>query len=281
MKISIVIPVYNEADSLSACLNSIMLQKKRPHEVIVVDNNSTDDSAAIALKYDFVKLVSEPKQGVVHARTRGFNEASGELIARLDADTILPNDWLSNVTEVFSESDVSAVSGVALYYDVAASSIFNSVDLFLRRRLSLKMKNTTFLWAANMAMRRSDWLRVRDRLCYKGNMHEDYDLAIHLQEIGASVAFDERLKANVSSRRVESDYLSFMRYAMRCPDTYTQHGLKVKRHFYPVILICAIGYLPGRILHQGYDYETERFSLYKLLEPNKNTPRVDPSTYVA
>jgi cellulose synthase/poly-beta-1,6-N-acetylglucosamine synthase-like glycosyltransferase len=60
MNVSIVIPVYNEADALAACLEAIAEQTIAPLEVIVVDNNSTDTSAAIAQGFDFVRLVSGP-----------------------------------------------------------------------------------------------------------------------------------------------------------------------------------------------------------------------------
>jgi glycosyltransferase involved in cell wall biosynthesis len=72
MKISIIIPVYNEAESLNACLDAIANQTIKPYEVIVVDNNSLDDTRLVAKAYDFVTLISETKQGVVHARSTGF-----------------------------------------------------------------------------------------------------------------------------------------------------------------------------------------------------------------
>src|SRR5487761_1699776 len=100
MKISIVIPVYNEADNLSACLDAISNLEVMPYEVIVVDNNSTDNTVAIANLYDFVTVAHESRQGVVHARTKGFNLAKGDIIARIDADSVLPYDWTINVDDV-------------------------------------------------------------------------------------------------------------------------------------------------------------------------------------
>src|SRR5581483_6160102 len=119
MKISIFIPVYNEADSLRGCLDAIALQDDMPDEVIVVDNNSSDNSVEIALKYDFVQLLQEPKQGVMHARKLGYDNAAGDIIARIDADTILPPDWLRNIKSVFMDPGIDAVSGIALYYNVS------------------------------------------------------------------------------------------------------------------------------------------------------------------
>src|SRR4051812_20611833 len=104
MKISIVIPVYNEVDNLRACLDAISRQDQAPHEVIVVDNNSSDASAQIAVSYSFVTLIKEMKQGVVHARNTGFDAVSGEVIGRIDADTIIPNDWTIQIAQIFKNA---------------------------------------------------------------------------------------------------------------------------------------------------------------------------------
>src|SRR5688500_17107775 len=93
LRASVVIPVYNEADSLDLCLSAIAAQTTQPFEVIVVDNNSTDTTAEIAASYPFVRLVYESRQGVVHARNTGFNLAQGDIIARIDADTVIESGW--------------------------------------------------------------------------------------------------------------------------------------------------------------------------------------------
>jgi len=98
-KISIVIPVYNEESQLAACRDAISQQKESPFEVIVVDNNSTDSTVRVALSFPFVTLIREPRQGVMHARTTGFDAARGDIIGRIDADTILPPDWTESVLE--------------------------------------------------------------------------------------------------------------------------------------------------------------------------------------
>src|SRR4051812_42172740 len=102
MNVSIVIPVYNEADQLAACLQAIARQTVRPLEVIVVDNNSTDGTAAIAKRFPFVRLLTEKKQGVVHARNTGFKATRGGIIGRIDADTILPPTWVAQVQTIFT-----------------------------------------------------------------------------------------------------------------------------------------------------------------------------------
>jgi glycosyltransferase involved in cell wall biosynthesis len=280
MKVSIVIPVYNEATQLGACLEAIGRQTVKPLEVIVVDNNSTDNSTAIAESYDFVTLLHEPRQGVVHARSRGFNAAHGEIIARIDADSLLPPDWVRSVKQIFVDRSIDAVSGVALYYNVALAPLFNAIDLFFRRRLSWQLKDRVYLWGANMALRKSAWEKVKSSLCERGGMHEDYDIAIHLQELGSTVTFDERLQAAVSSRRIDVGYADFMRYVWVSPDTYAQHGIRQRWHMYWIVLVCAVGYLPARLLHRGYDPGSDRFYWSRIFMRSAAAPRVDPTAHV-
>jgi cellulose synthase/poly-beta-1,6-N-acetylglucosamine synthase-like glycosyltransferase len=283
LRVSIVIPVYNEATQLAACLQAIAAQNVTPHQVIVVNNNSTDGTAAVAERYDFVTVLYEAKQGVIHARTTGFDAATGDIIARIDADSIVPTDWIYQIQQVFTERpELDAVSGAAQYYNVACAPLFNAIDLFFRRRLERQLKGNVYLWGANMAMRRSAWRATRPALCHKGGLHEDYDIAIHLQEHGGHVAFDERLKAQVSSRRIDVGYLDFMRYVLVSPDTYAQHGIRERYHMYEVAAVCAIGYWPARLLHRGYDADSDSFSLLRALTYRAPIPvRVDPTANVA
>lgn len=282
LRISIVIPVYNEATQLNACLRAIGRLDQSAFEVIVVDNNSTDETVAVAERFDFVKLLREPKQGVLHARKRGFDAVKGDIIARIDADSILPRDWTLKVAEVFEDQSVDAVSGVAQYYNVAWAPLINRIDLFFRRRLARQLKGKVYLWGANMAMRRQAWELVRPELCDRGNMHEDFDIAIHLQQAGRQVTFDERLRAQVSSRRIDAGYINFMRYMLVSPNTYAQHKISARWHMYEVIVFFAIYYYPALLLHRGYDDCTDSFSLLKALTYRSALAvRVDPTTNVA
>jgi glycosyltransferase involved in cell wall biosynthesis len=278
MNISIVIPVYNEADRLAACLRAIGAQRLKPLEVIVVDNNSSDGTAAVAKGFGFVRLINEPKQGVLHARTTGFDAASGDIIARIDADTVLPPNWTEQILEIFKNESVAAVSGAPDYYDFAWDVFANTADHWFRSRLARQLGDHNFLWGANMALRRSAWLQVRYGLCSEAYMHEDFDLGIHLQEDGLRVDYDPLLVAGVSSRRIDMEFIAFVKYTLQSPKTYAKHNLTSRRHMYPVLLACWLAWLPGRIIYRGYNLETGGFSLSKLFEFSET--RVDPTSNI-
>jgi glycosyltransferase involved in cell wall biosynthesis len=278
LRVSIVIPVYNEAEYLLSCLQAIARQRVKPFEVIVVDNNSSDATSAVALSFPFVRLLHEPKQGVVHARNNGFSAASGEIIGRIDADTLLPPNWVAQVQQLFASERLSAVSGAPDYYDFALPQVANRIDGACRQHLARTLGNENFLFGANMAIRRSDWLEVQHELCAKAGIHEDFDLGIHLQQAGKVVGYAPSLVAGVSMRRIDSSFGGFIRYSLVSPKTYAYHGLTSRRHMYPVLAVTWACYLPGRILYRSFDQQSGRFTMMQLIK--NTTQRVDPTVNV-
>ena len=87
MKISVIIPSWNRADRLAAALASVRAQTLAPHEVIVVDDGSTDNTRALlASEFPEVRYIYQQNHGVSHARNTGIRAASGNWIALLDSD---------------------------------------------------------------------------------------------------------------------------------------------------------------------------------------------------
>ena len=91
--VSVIIPVYNTAPYLDACLSSVLGQSLREIEVICVDDKSTDDSLFIIRKYQAMdsrlKIIALPvNQGVSVARNRGLEEAVGDYVYFMDSDDI-------------------------------------------------------------------------------------------------------------------------------------------------------------------------------------------------
>ena len=114
MRISIVIPAHNEATFLQDCLDSFAAQTYLPNEVIVVDDNSSDDTFTIAKyyaqKYDWIKVVQRnstdehiPGKKVVDTFNFGLEHASAEydLVGKFDADIVLPNNYFELIVNQF------------------------------------------------------------------------------------------------------------------------------------------------------------------------------------
>jgi glycosyltransferase involved in cell wall biosynthesis len=96
MKISVVIPCYNAAAYVGEAVRSVLTQTLPPHEVIVIDDGSTDASATVLSEFgSSVTLVRQTNQGVAAAVNLGVSKARGEAIAFLDADDV----WLPDKLE--------------------------------------------------------------------------------------------------------------------------------------------------------------------------------------
>ena len=119
MKISIVIPAFNEEKWISGTLEALLLQDYKDFEVIVVDNNSTDATSRVVSGYPNVRLLLEKRAGVQYAREAGRLEARGEIIVNLDADCIVTKDWITKAIKYFDDPQVVAVSGPYDYYDAS------------------------------------------------------------------------------------------------------------------------------------------------------------------
>lgn len=123
MKLSIVIPAYNEEAYIGKCLDSVAREKAGTAydiEVIVVNNASTDRTKEVASAYPWVRVVDEPRKGLTWARQAGFVASTGDLIANIDADTILPSGWIEKVFNAFTKDlKLVSLSGPYIYYDLS------------------------------------------------------------------------------------------------------------------------------------------------------------------
>lgn len=117
--ITVVIPAYNEEDYLPDCLKSILRHKiPEVKEIIVVDNDSTDDTAVIARRFPGVRVVREERKGLTRARQKGLESATQDILAWIDADCRVDRQWFETINTVFSaRADVVSVSGPYYFYD--------------------------------------------------------------------------------------------------------------------------------------------------------------------
>lgn len=200
MKISVVIPAYNEELFVSGLLSSISEQTYQPYEIIVVDNNSTDKTRKIAQSFKNVRVVREAKQGYGFACARGFAEAKGDVIARADADYILPKNWLKNIIQSF-EKDPKAIAVGGPLYPLESHwwenvLYFPAVPIWMH---ILRILKRGFLFP-NMAVRKSAYKRCGG---FNTNIDfgEDTDLCLRLVKIG-KVKLLTKLYVYTSTRRL-------------------------------------------------------------------------------
>lgn len=117
-RISVIVCAHNEERMLPGCLHSVLAQTRPPDELVVINNASTDATAAVARQIPGVRVVDEPRKGLVVARERGRHEADGEILAYIDADCRPPVWWLARIEQHFArDPSLIALSGPYRFYD--------------------------------------------------------------------------------------------------------------------------------------------------------------------
>ena len=181
--VSVVIPVRDDERALDACLSLLARQTVAPLEIVVVDNASSDESAAVAHRWGAV-VIDEPRVGIPAAAAAGYDAAKGDLIARLDADSRPDARWLQTLVEQMSaDPRLDALTGTGKFYDAprglrSAVSVGYLGTYYVLSHLAL---GHTPLWGSCMALRSGTWQAVRSEVVRDdAEVHDDLDLAFRL-----------------------------------------------------------------------------------------------------
>ena len=213
MKLSFVIPAYNEEKFIGKCPDSIFKEitsKVYDIEIIVVNNASTDRTREVVQSFAGVKVVDEPKKGLSFARQAGFLAATGDLIANIDADTILPSGWVDKVFQEFSSNKkLVALSGPYIYYDLP-KRIWFWIKLFYFLGYLGYLFNHYILRFAAM-LQGGNYIARRSAIEQIGGYNldfqfygEDTEIAKRLNKIG-EVKFTFKLPMYTSARRLKKE----------------------------------------------------------------------------
>lgn len=207
-RIAVVIPCRNDGDYLDACLSALAAQTHQPDVVIVVDNASTDASAAVARAHDAV-VVHESSIGIWPAAARGYDEAlaDADIIARLDADSRPHPDWIAKLVRAFvSDPTLGVLTGGAEFYGGTPLQNYLGEHWYIGggHYWIKKWLGIPLVFGSNFAMRARVWERVREQVDRdNARIHDDLDLTIRLRP-SDGVRYDPQLRMPVSARPVQT-----------------------------------------------------------------------------
>lgn len=252
--ISVIVPVFNGAATLAACLAALLAQDypRSQTEIIVVDNESTDETARIAGRYP-VRCVREDRvRSSYAARNRGIQEASGELLAFTDADCVPAADWLRQGVAAFTTPGIGGVAGevrslppttLAQRYAAAHQTLSQAAALY-------QNSYRPAVYTAN-AFYRKTAVEQAGRFDPTVRSGGDADLAWRVQErLGLSIAYCPAAVVYHEHRRTLRALLRQRRlYGYGSVVNYVKHrasmGPRTLKHAYWELL--ALGRILGRL----------------------------------
>ncbi len=225
--ITVVIPALNEGPLLARCLRALDAQKDKADEIIVVDNGSEDDTVRIAQDFDGVRVLEETRRGITYARQAGFDAAQGDVIARIDADSLVRSDWIAQIRSDFTKGDVDAQGGGAAIAELSPNGAYwfswwyRGFRLWHERSIGVH----PMLYGFNCALRRDAWLKARPLVVMDDQrVSEDVDVTIALLRTGHRLRFAPKMI--VKARLFRSlDREKLARY-------YATDSLTLARHHY-------------------------------------------------
>lgn len=227
--ISVVVPAYNEEKTLGRCLGSLARQHPSlPYEVIVVDNNSTDNTERIAQTFQKkmrIRVVHERKKGRGAARHTGFGIAKGDVILSTDADAVVPSNWVEMLSTSFLTTSIVAVTGTSKVED---SSLFVNHAYNLMQPMSMIVyrlfSGHYWLSGFNFGIRKDIYMQSGG-FDPDLNVQEDIDLSFRVARLGR-ILFLPTLPVVVSGRRYRD---GFVRGAFPYVSTFYGYYMKGKK----------------------------------------------------
>jgi glycosyltransferase involved in cell wall biosynthesis len=191
MTMSVIVCAHNEARFISQCLFSLLTQTRPADEILVINNASTDETAAVARAVPGVCVIDEPRKGLVVARERARRAARGDILAFLDADCRAPIYWLERLERRFEQLQSRvAVTGPYRFYDwdLASRTLIRAYDVVVAAPTHLlvhqALKLGAVLYGGNFAVRREGLSQIGGFDCSIEFHGEDTNLGRRLTPYG-------------------------------------------------------------------------------------------------
>ena len=209
--VTVVVRAYNEEALIANVLSALQKQTYKNFEILVVDNNSTDNTVAIAKKYG-VRIIPETQQGHGYALNRGLQEAKGDIIAITDADTQPDRDWLEYIVHSMQSQNVVGLTGFTKF-DIKSKPLYfftnNAFMLFTYLNFLLGKPHIS---GFNMAVKR-DAIEYIGNLDPKYQIGEDVNLGLLLKGLG-KIIYARNAVVSTSTRRWEREATkTFLKYS--------------------------------------------------------------------
>ncbi|MFH1641568.1 MAG: glycosyltransferase [Nanoarchaeota archaeon] len=203
MKLSVIIPTRNRAKMLKNCLNSLVRQTKKSDEVLIIDNNSNDNTKDIVLSFKKklpIKYLFEPRIGIPIARNTGIKNAHYDIIAFIDDDCSADKNWIKNMFCIYiKKPEILVVQGKT--YSKSKKDFYSKSIEYLMdspNHQSIDTKNLSF---------RKDILNNHKSIFDENfPVCEDMDLYLNIKKRGIKVLKTQQI---IAYHHRKLDFVSF------------------------------------------------------------------------
>jgi glycosyltransferase involved in cell wall biosynthesis len=207
--VSIIICTFNRSSFLFECVNSLIANSvdSSLYEIIIVNNNSTDNTQEIAEKFanknNNIRVVIETQQGLCFARNRGYREANASFVAYIDDDAIAHDDWISRLLYHINENKYDAVGGVYLPWYKDGKPIW-MLDSYVSNKNHVEkalnnIPGTYFFCGGNFLIKKIVLTEIQGFSTsigmkgYKLGYGQEDELQVRMREKGYSIGLDDTL----------------------------------------------------------------------------------------
>lgn len=279
--LSVAVSAYNESAGIIPCLEALLAQGDNIAEIIVVDNNSTDDTVAkvLALHSPKIRVIHEPKQGTGPARNTGLSAASTDLIGRVDADTIIEPGWAQAIREFFANCSpkIGAASGPVWYNDLPWKDTLNKGSDIVLVAMNKLAAGQRSLYGCNAVVRREAWQAIVSEVCDDRTIMEDVDMTLHLRQAGYIIETIPGMRASTSGRRLLTSPPHLWRYNQMWARTFAaHHRYGSAATTYGMISLLSTVHLAAYPFLAMYSPATQKFSFDRLVKHGKTAKRQLP-----
>ena len=199
MKITIIIPVYNEQEHIEHMLGSLVGQTIKPSQVIIVDDNSTDNTPSVIKKYvdtyPWITSVNthktskhSPGAKVIEAFYKGYEKCSidAQLIGKFDADIILPSNYLEKMIGIFASDNLVGMASGNLYIKKRDAWIFENISEKTKVRGPIKLYKKECFEAIGGLKKSIGWDTVDGLLAAFHGWKTKTDPLLHVKHLKAT-----------------------------------------------------------------------------------------------
>lgn len=285
VELSIVVCTFNRAELLRECLTALIAELDERCELIVVDNNSTDGSSAVAADVigsrSDTRVVREPSQGLSFARNCGLREAKGSWIAYVDDDALAESGYVQRALATAATGQFDAFGGVFLpWYKYGRPAWYRdeyASNANVQSTLGI-LPESQFMSGGNAVFHRRVFDRVGDfsgEIGMRGKLRsygEETLLQVRMRRAGLRIGFDPQLVVRhlVSQRKMTVSGLLHDSFAAG-RDSFTAFDLEPSFRRRASALVAGLAYarrLPGLVRKLAQrDYHVENFVLDVCTSP--------------